>query len=59
MKKLKPIKLALPKEIVRTLGSAELAAVVAAEAGVVTDADPSIVYWCPNNTSIQRSCSSC
>lgn len=54
MKKERP-RLALKSETVAVLTGAQLA-LVAAGAGVV---DVSIIYWCPDNTSIVRSCSSC
>ncbi len=50
-------KLQLKSENIRTLEMNELV-IVAAGDGFQTEKE-SIVYWCPNNTSIQRSCSSC
>lgn len=54
MLKPKPKKLNISSNTIRVMTDAQLAAV---QAGV-PERD-SIVYWCPSNTSIQRSCSSC
>lgn len=52
---MKNIKLKLRTDKIRVLASRELEL---AAAGYVSEKE-SIVYWCPGNTSIQRSCSSC
>lgn len=49
--------LKLSRETIRTLSGAQLMAVNAGVGG--NDERTSIIYWCPDNTSIQRSCSSC
>lgn len=53
MKKHRTAKLSLPRETIRAITAAEL---TAAAGGLP---DQSIVYWCPTNGSIARSCSSC
>lgn len=55
MKKVKQ-KLSLSAETIKTLAPKELTLVAG---GFETGDRESIVYWCPSNTSILRSCSSC
>lgn len=59
MKKIIPTKLPISRQTLRALETAELRQAVGAD-GVVTNPElESIVYWCPTNTSIQRSCNAC
>lgn len=53
-------KLQLKSESIRTLSTVELNRVAGGNGfQPETSERESIVYWCPGNTSIQRSCSSC
>lgn len=54
---MKKLHLKLNKETIRNIGINEMVDVVGGQRE--TTERESIVYWCPNNTSIQRSCSSC
>jgi hypothetical protein len=59
MKKTKVARLALTSDTIRDLSAAQLRVVVGGDGDVVTNTEiESIVYWCPSNTSIQRSCAS-
>ena len=50
-------RLGLSSQTVRILGITELNLIGGGQRE--TTERESIVYWCPTNTSIQRSCSSC